>query len=1585
MRREKKKMWLGVAAALLLAGCVAYDPQEDIMTGGPGGALSDGPSSEMELSYDGAVADLPPYSKGRLSTRSLIDSETTVAVKANFLRIDEDLTADDKGLYTFTSEANPASSPYYRSVNWYDSYLLEATLMSSPDKNMIRSVFLDPVQTYKMRVHTDENDVTDTLDFYHTRMVGWYPMTCGDGQGSAPVCKVGEMYSSVVSESTDASGRGVVSVQFHNLDGQTDVMVSDMLEGQHWHSPDADSGVSHYHSNYAPAGHPTLAEGTKIYASPFGHHSQERVMGPNGETLQWAIDYDNHFTYKHYLSAVRVYAHADQSPQSLSMWGQIENVVFANQPTSVKVSLPYELGGFGEAYDWDNYANYDIATGRLFGEGDTNSDDAVAVTYPISMKDADHDTYIYLGYALVRPDHDVELQLHTSSGVYLVTIPHQITDDGGNTVDVFKSSNIYDIMLDLKTNGSIAALLEKEEDYRYYDLTRLTLFENPDESDDDFALYRYANTYIVSPDHTPKIDEDGRFVFDAYGNPVYDTYDGYCFSANTIGNGQAGIISHGTQTLYPADASISPVSARLLWESQLGLVTQVELIYGYVRFRVPDRAARGNAVIAVYDENGNVLWSWHIWITDPPQERVFENGENDIILLDRNLGATKEVWTGAGDALDTYGLYYQWGRKDPSMGPNSYNYSITDLITAPYWDYSSRERTAAEVTQFARPTIRDGVENPMFLILPTAQQQAYYFNWIYERNDILWGYYPEDGAIFKTIYDPCPFGYRVPLHSEMSTVFRDAATRENYGQIVKSSGGDQIYFPYAGYKGVDRELQSLVLSWNSVGDKGDYMTATISKNNTETFAGQPTLDHRGRIYIVSDADDDWEETQDAGAYHYTTADTEGKHRVLDYANRRTAASVRCVKNFSVGSIGARLTVSQDWYIPGTEIKLYCEAVSSENQISSAILTVESVDTGLTKTLYKTLPDQIESNQPMWGREESFIVGVMGGEFWSESYIFTLTVYNSFGVKDEVTQTIFYHDHPLSIDLSLWEAADAAEAPLYNHQEYTRRFVVNTESQADVPANVTVQYHNVRAIVTVEPDLLSSVGTAHTYEFKYRMTDFGDKAFTITAVCREQAVHTATTTHYSHHNEKVLEELQYYFRPVNSRWFYWGGEEVVFDWWVSSPNGNISQVGIVYDYDTDWAHPGSDYDAAGSTIWSQTYNTPSVGSSGAPQQYTFDKDFILNDRDGRLQAAMQFTDEYGKTAEQRHQCYIMYAEYEGWSERKRPDENFTLAIYLSGGAEPTGTGVNAVINGSTVSFTKDTSYTGSSDRLFDTRWTATLSLPEDTYDNIPLTLTFWDGNTLATTAPELIVGNDPLEVSISTNRDYAFVGDKSSSVTISYEAKSPNGNLQSITIRENGAVLTTVNPTTVNSYSGSYTYTPSTTKLGTRTFTIEAVDQNGISEVVATSVTSTTITVYRVTQKTAASFTQGGTYIIENLEHESYLYDDGNSVEPTNNLSPDAFITFSGTSGSQTFQFESGRYVSGGTSNSDTLDTGNTATTYTVSYTNVGTNRNPIYAFRIYGYSGYRNYYWQQTSETDVTVNRNTSDYSSWNIYEVTSE
>ncbi|WP_333660655.1 T9SS type A sorting domain-containing protein [Chishuiella changwenlii] len=130
------------------------------------------------------------------------------------------------------------------------------------------------------------------------------------------------------------------------------------------------------------------------------------------------------------------------------------------------------------------------------------------------------------------------------------------------------------------------------------------------------------------------------------------------------------------------------VTAEVYWEDVYGLIKSntnytLEIVGSgeSAKIKVPvSKAKKGNAVI-VYKVNGEIYWSWHVWVTDDPSNgskymsvdgirRDLKNGNSEVIPLsdwgwmDRNLGAvsagiTEEGWT------RNNGLLYQWGRKDP--------------------------------------------------------------------------------------------------------------------------------------------------------------------------------------------------------------------------------------------------------------------------------------------------------------------------------------------------------------------------------------------------------------------------------------------------------------------------------------------------------------------------------------------------------------------------------------------------------------------------------------------------------------------------------------------------------------------------------------------------------------------------------------------------------------------------------------------------------------------------------------------------------------------------------------------------------
>ena len=218
----------------------------------------------------------------------------------------------------------------------------------------------------------------------------------------------------------------------------------------------------------------------------------------------------------------------------------------------------------------------------------------------------------------------------------------------------------------------------------------------------------------------------------------------------------------------------SVVSCEVLWES-FGTdetPTVGDLVYdvsydddGYIEFEATAR--KGNAVIAAKDAEGKILWSWHIWLTDMPEEQVYFN--NAGTMMDRNLGATSAV---PGD-VGALGLLYQWGRKDPFLGSSSIKTAITAKSTLSW-------PTAVDCTS-STGTIDYSVLHPTtFIKGDNINSDWCKFNkgdsWIvFESINIRW-------SCSKSLYDPCPVGWRVPDGGE-SGVWAQASgspNRDNY-------------------------------------------------------------------------------------------------------------------------------------------------------------------------------------------------------------------------------------------------------------------------------------------------------------------------------------------------------------------------------------------------------------------------------------------------------------------------------------------------------------------------------------------------------------------------------------------------------------------------------------------------------------------------------------------------------------------------------------------------------------------------------------------------------------------------------------
>ena len=236
----------------------------------------------------------------------------------------------------------------------------------------------------------------------------------------------------------------------------------------------------------------------------------------------------------------------------------------------------------------------------------------------------------------------------------------------------------------------------------------------------------------------------------------------------------------------------------------------------WIYFKTSDLvySSTGNAVIAAKDATGKILWSWHIWLTSYPKEQVYAN--NAGTMMDRNLGAFIS-WQGYWESL---GLLYQWGRKDPFLGSSSVFYASEALSTI---DWPS-----SVSSDYQTGTIDYAVQHPTtFISMGSANN-----DWLYTgSSDVDYTRWKS----VKTIYDPCPAGWRVPDGGPDGVWAKAGITMHGnydsgYCGMTFENNGLSLWYPAAG----DRSSSSGVLQ--SQNSYGNYWSVTPEGSGVYRFS-----------------------------------------------------------------------------------------------------------------------------------------------------------------------------------------------------------------------------------------------------------------------------------------------------------------------------------------------------------------------------------------------------------------------------------------------------------------------------------------------------------------------------------------------------------------------------------------------------------------------------------------------------------------------------------------------------------------------------------------------------------------------------
>ena len=280
--------------------------------------------------------------------------------------------------------------------------------------------------------------------------------------------------------------------------------------------------------------------------------------------------------------------------------------------------------------------------------------------------------------------------------------------------------------------------------------------------------------------------------------------------------------------------------AAIVWTDQSGIIEASSLgIEGsgtnaFVHFRVPqDKIKNGNAVIAVKDASGTIMWSWHLWFD---HKEVLETVKCtnfqgfDYYFIKQTLGFAYRKWEGTAydkprvarvkveqtianngakqfayidikqnpnSVKEISSTFYQFGRKDAFPGVNSVS------------DGSFTENGGDNMS------IRNGIQHPEIFYgvgysWNNNPPAGYTYYNLWSMDNTTTGF--NDNAVVKTIYDPCPVGFHMPASNAFTGFTTTGGNTTNQSEFNVSGDWDYgwyfnnkltnpdatIYFPAAG-------------------------------------------------------------------------------------------------------------------------------------------------------------------------------------------------------------------------------------------------------------------------------------------------------------------------------------------------------------------------------------------------------------------------------------------------------------------------------------------------------------------------------------------------------------------------------------------------------------------------------------------------------------------------------------------------------------------------------------------------------------------------------------------------------------------
>ena len=423
----------------------------------------------------------------------------------------------------------------------------------------------------------------------------------------------------------------------------------------------------------------------------------------------------------------------------------------------------YKYKVTGLLHETTYYYRYYIKQGSLCVYGEVLTFKTEKVIFTIGVDDITHTTATFKGSVVFTEESDVEV------GVLYSTISKLTVG----------ASGVIEQVLTPDMSGAVSFTAEGL-------MLGLTYYYCTYVKQGEVYVYGKKNSFTIMP-HS--------YIHQADLNIFSATDLSSSASANCYIVSEAGLYKFKPVKGNSSESVGNVASASILWETfgtstapeLLGLISSFCYKDGYIAFQTSDTFKEGNAVIAAKDVSGTILWSWHIWFTDQPQEQVYYN--NAGTMMDRNLGATSAT---PGD-VGALGLLYQWGRKDPFLGSSSISSSTTAKSTITW--------PSTVLSNSSNGTIEYATAHPTTFITLNWDNYDWYYTGSELTDNTRW----TTSETFKSIYDPCPSGWRVP-DGGSNGVWANALGSSSYFEDESLYSSTKVGINFSGKFGSDQAI-----------------------------------------------------------------------------------------------------------------------------------------------------------------------------------------------------------------------------------------------------------------------------------------------------------------------------------------------------------------------------------------------------------------------------------------------------------------------------------------------------------------------------------------------------------------------------------------------------------------------------------------------------------------------------------------------------------------------------------------------------------------------------------------------------------